>query len=280
MDRKRIESPGYFDEKYAFAKTVPKLLSSPWWIGHIPFSFSLVNALKPKVIVELGTYTGTSFFSFCQAVDTLGLSCKCYGVDMWKGDIHMGTFSQSLYEEILAYKNEHYPDAVFLRKYFDDAANDFDTHSIDILHIDGTHTYEAVQKDFLTWQPKLSSRSVVLFHDIHVNFNNVGKAARHFGVGKFFNSIKSDYPHIEFKHCYGLGVLVVGSDMPFEIYEMVEESKQKDFIGYFANLGENLSNKFQAKSSVREIASTAKAFLKQNIMRQMNKMGIGKKHNR
>lgn len=34
------------------------------WIGHVNFAYDLVRFKKPRRIVELGTYSGNSFFSF------------------------------------------------------------------------------------------------------------------------------------------------------------------------------------------------------------------------
>ena len=131
----------------------PLILPAGDWIGHIPFACALIETLKPKTIVELGTYSGSSFFAFCQAVKELGLDTKCYGIDMWEGDVHMGEFKDSVYNNVHDYKNEHYPSATFIRKFFDDAVAGFEDGSIDLLHIDGTHTYEAVSNDFVTWLP-------------------------------------------------------------------------------------------------------------------------------
>src|SRR6266478_8516861 len=36
------------------------------WNQHIPFAFWLVQVLAPSMFVELGTFRGTSYFSFCQ----------------------------------------------------------------------------------------------------------------------------------------------------------------------------------------------------------------------
>ena len=38
------------------------------WLAHAPFAFWLVDTLRPKVFVELGTHTGFSFFVVTQAV--------------------------------------------------------------------------------------------------------------------------------------------------------------------------------------------------------------------
>ena len=235
-------------QRFGWAEQLsPKLLKSPWWIGHIPFAFELVGRLRPATVVELGTYSGSSFAAFCQAAQACGSSTRCYGIDLWEGDIHMGKFDEELFQEISGYVATNYPDiARLIRKDFNEAATSFEDHSIDLLHIDGTHTFEAVSNDFNTWLPKLSDQAVVLFHDTNVNLENTGPASQRFGVKQFFDSVRTQYPHVEFSHCWGLGVLVVGRNAPAPVMELVEMARAPDFAEYFAAKGEQISRQFEA----------------------------------
>lgn len=157
--------------------THPLRLKEPdSWIGHLPFSFLLMSILKPKTVVELGTHTGNSYFSFCQAVAEFGLrDTHCFAVDTWQGDEHSGEYGQEIYNDVDSYNRSNYSEySTLIRSTFDDALGKFNDHSIDLLHIDGLHTYEAVKHDFETWIPKISETGIVLLHDTNVRENGFG----------------------------------------------------------------------------------------------------------
>ena len=139
--------------------------------------------LKPTVFVELGAYSGISYFAFCKCVAEQNLPTQCFAVDTWQGDEHAGIYGENVFERFLA-DNQRY--AIFsqpIRCHFDAALNRFEDGSIDLLHIDGLHTYEAVRHDFETWHPKLAQNSVVLFHDISVRHSD-------FEVFKYWSELK------------------------------------------------------------------------------------------
>jgi hypothetical protein len=43
--------------------------------------FWLVDALRPRRIVELGAHNGVSYSAMCHAVKTLGLASSCFAVE-------------------------------------------------------------------------------------------------------------------------------------------------------------------------------------------------------
>ena len=172
------------------------------WIGHIPFAAWLIQTIEPKVFVELGTHWGQSYFSFCQSASEANITTNCYAVDTWEGDVHSGYYNDEVFNHVNVHNQAYYANfSQLLRMTFDNAVSNFSDGSIDLLHIDGLHTYEAVKHDFETWLPKLSPGAVVLFHDTNVR-------ERNFGVWKLWEELQTCYPNnIEFLHSYGLGVL-------------------------------------------------------------------------
>jgi len=176
------------------------------WIGHLPFAFWIIDAVKPQTLVELGTHRGVSYCAFCQAINYLELDTKAHAIDTWDGDSHTGDYPSDTYTELKEYHDQRYSAfSDLVRSTFDNAVKKFADGSIDLLHIDGLHTLDAVRHDFETWLPKLSEQAVVLFHDINVY-------ERDFGVQEFWREVSEGYPSFAFEHGHGLGVLAVGKE--------------------------------------------------------------------
>ena len=182
----------------------PDRLVESAWIEHAPFAFWLIDATRPRVLVELGTHGGFSYAAFCQAIDRLGVGTRCYAVDTWAEDQNAGVSGAAVFGELRAYHDERYATfSQLLRTTFQDAASYFEDGSVDLLHLDGSHRYEDVRRDFEVWRTKLSDRAVVVFHGTNVR-------ERGFGVFRLWDELQSGHPSFEFIHGHGLGVLAVG----------------------------------------------------------------------
>lgn len=212
------------------------------WIGHVSFASWLIKTLKPKIFVELGTHWGHSYFSFCQAVNEEKLKTKCYAVDTWQGDAHSGEYGDEVFQQVSHHNEKNYANfSSLLRTKFDDGISYFKDSSIELLHIDGLHTYEAVRHDFETWLPKLAPDAVVLFHDTEVY-------ERNFGVWKIWKELQLQYPNnLEFPHSYGLGVLQLNgytkeSKLDWLSPEFTDQQLLKD---YFSALGARQKEKHE-----------------------------------
>lgn len=195
------------------------------WIGHGAFAIWLVKNTAPRVVVELGSHYGYSYFAMCQAVAQNNLQTKCFAVDTWQGDEHAGFYDDSVYNAVAAQNAQYAQFSKLLRKRFDQALVDIPDGSVDLLHVDGRHFYDDVKEDFESYIPKLSPSAIVLFHDVEVT-------RRNFGVKQYFAELMQKHAGFHFVHAHGLGVMFYGA-------------QQGDFaraLAEFTTNGENLAH--------------------------------------
>jgi hypothetical protein len=206
------------------------------WLGHAPFLKFLIREQKPSVFVELGVHNGFSYFVGCQSIRECALNTKSFAVDHWEGDNQAGFFDESVYQGVI-HLNKKYSDfSTLLKMSFAEALKYFKNQTIDLLHIDGFHSYEAIKKDFETWIPKVSPNGIILLHDIHVR-------RKTFGVYKFWQEIKAQFKTIEFVGSHGLGVVFLGEIPDGKLRQLVTlsmDSKLAQVQGTFGSIADDV----------------------------------------
>ena len=223
---------------------------SGWWM-HVPFAHWLVRAAAPRVLVELGTYTGVSYSAFCNAVVEADLPTRCHAVDTWLGDREAGEYGNDVYEDFRQFHEQHYSKfSTLLRCTFDEALPQFIDSSIDLLHVNGLHTYEGVWHDVESWLPKMSEKGVILLHDTNVR-------ERDFGVWRFWEELRGQYPSFEFLHGYGLGVLAVGeatTEPVLALCRLTDPALVGKLRSRFALIGERWSQGVRLQDAITAFA--------------------------
>jgi len=228
--------------------------TSGWaWTGHLAIAFWLIKAARPSMFVELGTHGGNSYSAFCQAIAHFGLHARAFAVDTWRGDAQAGLYGEEVFEELHAFNENHFRGfSRLLRTTFDQARSYFAESSIDLLHIDGLHTYDAVKHDFDTWKSALSASAIVVFHDTNVR-------ERDFGVWKLWQELTQFYPSFEFHHSEGLGVLGFGQQqapLMKRLFELGGDSQSAAAIRrIFASRGDTFRSRSQVLDLGDKIAS-------------------------
>lgn len=244
---------------YPLAFDEPRIISDvSAWIEHIPFAFALVQMLRPSLIVELGAHKGDSYCAMCQATQTLATGGRCVAVDTWQGDPQAGHYGDEVLRGLRAHHDPLYAGfSRLLQTTFDAAVGQFADGSIDLLHIDGLHTYEAVRHDFETWLPKVSGRGVVLFHDTQ-------ERQEGFGVWRFWAEVSAERPGFEFRHGHGLGVLMAGDQAPEGVRALVSSGEgHADAVRrFYATLG----RRFEERR--RHAAIASEVFRQQQVLNE------------
>ncbi len=162
-------------------------------------AYELVRSHRPRTVVELGSFGGFSACALALALKDHVPGSRLYAVDTWKGDPHTGAYDEQVYQQFLSFRRELGLEEIIipLRMTFTEAREQI-PNDIDLLHIDGWHTFGAVRRDFRLFQPRLAPQALVLFHDVNTHF---------LGMRLFWLLASLRHPTALVPYSHGLGVL-------------------------------------------------------------------------
>lgn len=172
--------------------------------------YGLVRGLRPDVIVEIGSARGKSTCALALACRQNGKG-KVYAIDphdvnAWT-ELHTnGETLPFLRERLASYELGSWCE--ILRADSQSAARSW-TQSIDLLFIDGDHSFEGVRHDFEAFSPWLHQASLVVFHDTTWEHHKDHIGYREdMGVPRYMHELKrAGYPSVTIASWPGLTVL-------------------------------------------------------------------------
>ena len=163
-------------------------------IATLQIKFELLELLKilkkkkPKYILEIGTAFGGTLFLFTRIAS---YDAKIISIDLPGGNFGGGyiktriklynSFSINNQKIHLIRKNSHKKETL------EEVEEILSKNKLDLLFIDGDHTYKGVKKDFELYSPLVKEGGIIVLHDI------VKSEIKGVEVSLFWDELKSKY---------------------------------------------------------------------------------------
>ncbi len=168
----------------------------------------IIKNKKPKTVIEIGTAQGGTLFLISKAIpeDSLIVSIDLpggsfgYGYPKIKMRLYK-SFSRPKQKLHLIRADSHKLNTLNKVKKI------LNNRTVDLLFIDGDHTYDGVKKDFEMYSPLVNNTGIIGFHDIVIS-----KKRSNVGVNDFWIEIKKNYEYEEIVENWkqlrcGIGIL-------------------------------------------------------------------------
>jgi predicted O-methyltransferase YrrM len=164
-----------------------------------------VRRLNPANVLEIGTARGGTLFLWTRLAqpDAIVVSIDLRGgkfgggYSRWRGHVYR-RFRRKHQRLHLLREDSHEP------RTFNKTRELFRGRQIDLLFIDGDHTYEGVKKDWEMYSGLVRPGGLIVFHDIAGNYDDTQ-------VKTLWDSIRSGFEHREYifgqNGQYGIGIL-------------------------------------------------------------------------
>ena len=160
----------------------------------------ILDKVKPKLILEIGTLRGGTLFLFSNIAHE---EATLISVDLQQYPLQSRLIRSIFKKKQKIFLIQGDSHGIETLKKIKAILKD---NKVDFLFIDADHSYEGVKKDFEMYSPLVRKGGIIAFHDIVPS----GYPAIH----KFWNEIKEKYEHLEIvkdrnQNCYGIGIIFI-----------------------------------------------------------------------
>lgn len=174
------------------------------WLLH-----GLVRSMKPEVCVEIGSARGKSACHIGKALkeNNKGIlyAIDPHSITDWNDTDSSDSLIHMQANLHLAGVDQY---VKIIRKTSEEASKDWNM-TIDLIFIDGDHSYEGVKKDWELFFPYLNKQGIVIFHDTLWSLQPDPKIARvDMGVPKFVEELRTlGYPVLTICNDFGVSLV-------------------------------------------------------------------------
>lgn len=154
------------------------------WHSMSPVFQTVIDELKPKLIIEVGTFLGMSAINMAYLARKHNPDVEIVCIDTFLGSQEMWVDDRILFKPLPFYNGRAGVYEQFLnnvvRKGLDDTITPFPIDSIngamvleyhkvkaDLIYIDGAHDYDSCRADFIRYKDILRDEGVMLIDDAH-----------------------------------------------------------------------------------------------------------------
>lgn len=180
--------------------TIPQNLLpfSPGGNNDAPIHQDLMNKFQPKLIIEVGSWKGSSAIAMAKSLQTLGITATIICVDTWLGGLNQWTvkgndwsihpflvngypsvyyqfFSNMIHAEVSDYILPIPNTSINVARYLQSKQI-----QADMVYIDGSHEYEDVYQDLNHYYPLVKKGGIIWGDDWHIHANGVVTAVTQF----------------------------------------------------------------------------------------------------
>lgn len=139
---------------------------------HLFLKREIKRVPRGGTVVEVGSWTGGSAYTMVKTARRSGNPIKFYFIDPWRygeGECHPSlvkmaegrNIKEEFDERMRAFRGKYKA----LQHESVPASKRFANNSIDMVFLDGDHSYEGVLKDLAAWFPKVKNEGTICGHD-------------------------------------------------------------------------------------------------------------------
>jgi len=130
---------------------------------HAPFEYDLVEALRPRIVVDVGAGAAASFSILCQSIRDHDVPATAYAIDTWDDDAGKAEDDERRWSAVNHFLHTYFRGVAYILKMpIADATAHFRLGSIGLLRIDAARAGIPLADLLAAWMPFLSPEGVLL----------------------------------------------------------------------------------------------------------------------